>query len=115
MATHREHTSPIRTYLLVFAALLLLAGTTVAVAYVPLGHWHTAIALLIAIAKATLIVLFFMHALESSRLVWIVIAGAILWLGIMLGGTLSDYLTRDVDRDIRKQTSQCVSFPRRQC
>jgi cytochrome c oxidase subunit 4 len=82
------------TYFLVFAALLVLTLTTVLVALAPLGEWHTAAALAIAVVKATLVVLFFMHVLHSPRLTWVVIGGAVFWLGIMLVLTLSDYLSR---------------------
>src|SRR5713101_7478247 len=87
------HTTPTRTYLLVFAALLILAGVTTWVSFQPLGHWHTPIAVGIAITKATLVVLYFMHAIESDKLVHLVIITALLWLAIMLGGVLSDYLS----------------------
>jgi cytochrome c oxidase subunit 4 len=93
-------------YFLVFAGLLALTGTTVVVALAPLGQWHTTIALAIAVCKASLIVLFFMHGLQSSKLTWLVIGGALLWLAIMLGGTLSDYLTRTLDEQIRNPRTQ---------
>src|SRR5258707_748912 len=92
MAEHR--TASVRVYWLIFAALLGLTAATVAVAGVPLGRWHTPAALAIAATKATLVVLFFMHALHSPRLTWVVIGGAIFWLGIMLTLTLADYQTR---------------------
>jgi cytochrome c oxidase subunit 4 len=66
-----------------------------------LGHWHTPIAVGIAITKATLVVLYFMHASESDKLVHLVIITAVLWLAIMLGGVLADYLSRDVDLKLR--------------
>jgi cytochrome c oxidase subunit 4 len=105
MAVSSKHVPSPLPYVLVFLGLLALTGTTVWVASADLGRWHTAIALTIAVCKAALIVLFFMHGLESSKLTWIVIAGAILWLAIMLGGTFSDYLTRPVDERIRNPTS----------
>jgi cytochrome c oxidase subunit 4 len=82
------------TYFLVFAALLVLTGTTVLVAYLPLGPWHTVAALAIAVAKALLVLLFFMHLLHSTRLAWVAVAAGVFWLGIMLALTFSDYLTR---------------------
>jgi cytochrome c oxidase subunit 4 len=51
-------------------------------------------ALTIAVLKATLVVLFFMHVKYSTRLTWLVIAGSVFWLGILLALTFSDYLTR---------------------
>jgi len=81
-------------YWVVFAALLVLTGVTVAVAGVPLGRWHAPVALGIAAIKATLVVLIFMHALHSARLTWVVIGAAVFWLMLMIGLTLADYVTR---------------------
>jgi len=83
-----------RIYFLVFASLLVLTLTTVVVAAVPLGAFHTPVALAIAGVKATLVVLFFMHALHSPKLTWAAILGSLFWLAIMIGLTMADYLTR---------------------
>jgi cytochrome c oxidase subunit IV len=98
------HANPARTYLLVFVALLVLAAVTTWVSFQPLGHWHTPIAVGIAVAKATLVVLFFMHALESDKLVHLVILGALLFLAIMLAFTLCDYVSRPYDLMLRNPT-----------
>jgi cytochrome c oxidase subunit 4 len=82
------------TYFLIYAALIVLALTTTGVAYLPLGEWHTVAALTIAVIKALLVLLFFMHLLFSPRLTWLVAAAGVFWLGIMLTLTFSDYLTR---------------------
>jgi cytochrome c oxidase subunit 4 len=82
------------TYFLIFAALLALTGATVLVAYLPLGGWHTVLALAIAVTKAVLVLLFFMHLLHSPRLTWLVAAAGVFWLGILLTLTFADYLTR---------------------
>jgi len=39
-------------------------------------------------------VLFFMHVLYSSRLTWIMIIAGLFWTAILIGGLVSDYLTR---------------------
>ncbi len=83
-----------RTYYLVFAALVALTLLTVGGSFIHLGEWHTTFGLVIASCKAALVVLFFMHVLYSSRLTWLVAGGGLLWLGILLALTLSDYLTR---------------------
>jgi cytochrome c oxidase subunit 4 len=111
MAVASKHVPSPLPYVLVFVGLLVLTGTTVWVASADLGRWHTTIALTIAVCKAALIVLFFMHGLESSKLTWIVIAGAILWLAIMLGGTYSDYLTRGKDEQIRNPNAHFARPP----
>jgi cytochrome c oxidase subunit 4 len=85
------------TYVAVCAVLIVLTVLTVSVSFVPLaGHWHLAMGLTIALAKASLVVLFFMHVLVGTRLTWLVIAVAVFWLGIMLVLVLGDYLTRDL-------------------
>jgi cytochrome c oxidase subunit 4 len=85
---------PISTYLKVFAALAVLLVATVGAAEVHLGYLNTPIAMLIALAKAVLIVLFFMHVRNSPPLVRIFSAGGFLWLGIMFLFTFADVLTR---------------------
>jgi cytochrome c oxidase subunit 4 len=80
--------------MLTFAALVVLTLVTVIAAKAPLGSWHTPVALSIAACKAILVILFFMHVLHSGRLTALVLIGALGWLAILLGLTLSDYLTR---------------------
>jgi len=67
---------------------------TVQVSYFDLGALNTIVALTIAVTKATLVVLFFMHVRYSTRLTWVVVVASIFWLGILLALTFSDYLTR---------------------
>ena len=59
-----------------------------------LGPLNAVAALVIAMFKATLVVLFFMHVKYGPRLTWAVVIGSVYWLGILLTLTLSDYLTR---------------------
>ncbi|HEV2801517.1 MAG TPA: cytochrome C oxidase subunit IV family protein [Pyrinomonadaceae bacterium] len=89
-----EHIVSKKLYFVIFGALMVLTVITVAVAYVDLGPLNTPIALAIAVTKAMLVVLYFMHVRYSSRLTWVVVAGGFLWLIIMVGLTMSDYLTR---------------------
>jgi hypothetical protein len=55
---------------------------------------NTIVALGIAVLKASLVVLFFMHVKYSSRLIQLMVAAAFLWLALLISGTLSDYVTR---------------------
>jgi cytochrome c oxidase subunit 4 len=89
------HIIPTKTYCRVFGALMLLLLVTVGVAYIDLGNLNPVFALTIAIIKALLIILYFMHVRYSSRLTWIFLGAGFFWLGILLALTLSDYLTRD--------------------
>ena len=87
------------TYWMVFAALVFLTVLTVGASRLPIVEpWHTLVALTIAIVKAALVILIFMHVLYSERLIWVVALGSLAWLIIFVGLTLNDYLTRDWDR-----------------
>jgi cytochrome c oxidase subunit IV len=88
------HVVPVRVYYTIFAILMLCTYLTVQAAFIDLGIFNTIAALVIAVFKATLVVLFFMHAKYSTRLTWVVIMGSIFWLLILLALTMSDYLTR---------------------
>ncbi|HLL72703.1 MAG TPA: cytochrome C oxidase subunit IV family protein [Pyrinomonadaceae bacterium] len=91
-----EHIVSKKVYYLIFGALMVLTALTVWVANIDLGSekLNTVVALAIAVTKAVLVVLYFMHVRYSSRLTWVVVAGGFLWLVIMVGLTLSDYLSR---------------------
>jgi cytochrome c oxidase subunit IV len=94
VATHPSPHVPPRTYFLVFAVLIALTVLTVGLSFLDLGPWHLAVGIAIGIVKALLVVLFFMHVLYSSRLTWIVIIAGLFWTAILIGGVVSDYLTR---------------------
>jgi cytochrome c oxidase subunit 4 len=92
-----EHIIPARTYVIVLVLLLALTGLTLYISFLELdGIWHLVFGMLIGLIKASLVVLFFMHALYSPRLTWVVIGAGIFWLLILLSLTLSDYFTRDL-------------------
>ena len=89
-----DHIVPRRTYYAIFAILMLCSLATVLIAFVDLGPFNTVAALTIAVFKAVLVILFFMHVKYSTRLTWAVVVGSVFWLGILLVLTMSDYLTR---------------------
>ena len=99
-AAHPEHShthghiAPLSMYYAVFGALMVGTAITVAVAYVDLGFFNTAVALGIAVTKATLVVLYFMHVRWASRLTWVVVAGSLFWLILMFAIAMTDYLSR---------------------
>lgn len=93
-AAGTHHVVPLRVYFAIFAALMVLTAATVAVAYVDLGRLNTFVALAIAVTKASLVVLFFMHVKYSTKLTWLVVASGFVFLVIMLGFTLADYVSR---------------------
>ena len=90
-----EHIVPVRVYLTIFGALLFGTALTVVAAYVDFKwKFNTIVALTIAVAKATLVVLYFMHVRYSPRLVWLIVAAALFWMAILFSLTFSDYFTR---------------------
>lgn len=98
-----QHIVSPRVYMAVFVALLVLTLLTVGAARVDLGEPEVAglrvplnviVAIAIAVVKATLVVLFFMHVKYSGRLVQLVVVGAFVFLGILLIITMSDYWSR---------------------
>lgn len=89
-----KHVVPLRIYFAVFAALCGLLVVTVAVALIDLGPLNVAVAMSIAIAKTALIVLYFMHLRYAGGLTRIFAVAGFVWLAILIGITLSDYLTR---------------------
>jgi cytochrome c oxidase subunit IV len=91
---HAAHIVPKSTYYLIFLALMIGTGLTWWIATIDLGAMNNVIMLTIAVTKATLVVLFFMHVKYSNRLTWVVVAGGLFWLGIMITMTMADYLTR---------------------
>ena len=89
-----EHIVPTRIYYTIFAILMFCTWLTVQAAFFDLGAFNAVAALTIAVFKATLVVLFFMHVKYGTRLTWAVVVGSVFWHGILLALTMSDYLTR---------------------
>jgi cytochrome c oxidase subunit IV len=93
--TSDTQTSPsLTTYATIYIALLVLMAATIIAAYLPLGVFNVPVALVIAFTKTLLVTLFFMHVRYSGKLIWVVAAGALVWLAILLS-IYHDYLTRD--------------------
>jgi cytochrome c oxidase subunit IV len=85
---------PKKTYLWVAAMLFVLLVLTIAMAYVDLGPFNIIVAMTIAIVKAVLVVLFFMHVRYSSKVTWVFASAGFFWLLILFILTMSDYATR---------------------
>jgi cytochrome c oxidase subunit 4 len=88
------HVSPKSTYYLIFGTLMVATAVTVFVAFLNLGILNFPVAISIAIVKATLVILFFMHAKYSSRLTKLIVGGAFFFLLVLLTLTLTDYMSR---------------------
>ena len=97
-----EHIVPVRVYIAIFLVLLVGTALTVLAAFQDFTYHvgtrtialNTPIALLIAVTKATFVVLYFMHVRYSIRLVWVIVTSALFWMVILFALTLADYWTR---------------------
>ncbi len=93
--THpRGHVVSWRVYLAVFLALCVLTVISVVVTGYDFGPLNLIVALGVAITKASLVVLFFMHARYSPRLTGVVIAASLAFFVILVFLTLTDYVSR---------------------
>jgi cytochrome c oxidase subunit IV len=87
-----------KLYVVIFATLMVCTILTVAAAEVDLNRYisglNVIVALTIAVFKASLVVLFFMHGKYSPKRTQLVIVASVFWLAIMLFMTMSDYISR---------------------
>jgi cytochrome c oxidase subunit IV len=92
MAGHAHPT--VKTFVSVWATLLVLTGLTVFAATLELGPLNAIVALTIATVKALLVLLFFMELRYSTSLTKVTVVAAIFFWMLLAGLTLSDYMTR---------------------
>ena len=91
---HAQHHVSMSTYNVIIILLMLALIMTVIVAFIPLGEMNMIVAMAIAIGKALLVILFFMHVKYSSRLTKVFVVASFLWLSIMFALTFPDYISR---------------------
>ncbi len=85
----------VRTYITVWIMLLILTATTAGIAFIDLGgDLNSVAALTIAVCKALLVMLYFMHLRYSTRMTWVFAGAGIFWLILLLGGTINDVISR---------------------
>ena len=87
--------SPV-AYIVIDVILVILTFVTIGVSFLPASaSVHLASGMAIALVKASLVVLFFMHALISPAQTRAVVVVAVFWLVfVFMALTLSDYFTR---------------------
>jgi cytochrome c oxidase subunit 4 len=90
---HTHIVSP-RVYVIIFLTLMALTALTTWVAYIDLGALNVVIMLAIAGFKASLVVLWFMHARYESHLTRVTILGAVFWLLVLIVISASDVFIR---------------------
>ncbi len=91
-----HHQASLAAYFVVFFVLMILTVITVWVSRIDLGTLNTGVAMIIAVTKATVVILWFMHVIHSPRMTWIVVISSFLWLAVLFVLTFSDYLTRSL-------------------
>ncbi|QNI31454.1 cytochrome C oxidase subunit IV family protein [Alloacidobacterium dinghuense] len=91
---HAEHMVSPKIYALIFGALLLGTGLTVAASYIEMGDFNAVVALGIACTKAVLVILFFMHVKYSSRLTKLTVAAGFFTFIVLITMSLTDYISR---------------------
>jgi cytochrome c oxidase subunit 4 len=89
-----SHVVSLKIYIAIFAALLTMTALTIQVAFIDLGALNIYMAMTIAVVKALLVVMFFMHLRYSSSLTKLFVSAGALWLIILIALTASDYFTR---------------------
>jgi cytochrome c oxidase subunit 4 len=94
MSESQHHIVSPKIYVVILVALLVGTAATVAVAKVDLGPLNIVVALGIAITKAILVVMFFMHLKYSEKLTWVFAGAGVFWMVVLMGITFADYLTR---------------------
>jgi cytochrome c oxidase subunit 4 len=85
-------------YVTIVGSLFFLTIVTVLAAFVELGVLNTPLALGIALLKATLVVLFFMHVRYNTPLMWVFAAAGFFMVLIFLALLMQDYMSRDWER-----------------
>lgn len=91
---HEQHIVSPRLYGLIFGLLMLCTALTVGASYLELGTFNAVVALGIAIFKATIVILFFMHVKYSSKLTKLTVAAGFFTFCVLLAMTLTDYMSR---------------------
>lgn len=86
--------TPLSHYLWVLVALLALLALSAGTALIKLGTWNTVLNLGIAVMKALLVISVFMHETEARKLTRLTSALGFIWLSMLIGLMLFDFLTR---------------------
>jgi cytochrome c oxidase subunit 4 len=81
-------------YALIWALLLFFTALTIITGRLDLGSANIFIAMAIAITKATLVVLFFMHMWEMGGVNRMVFVVSLLFVGVLILGVFGDLVVR---------------------
>lgn len=96
MSEHEhEHVVGLKVYFTIITILMVLTAITVWAAFQDFGFLNNVVAMTIAVIKALLVVLFFMHLRHMAHIVWLFAGAGAVWFIIMISLLLGDYRTRD--------------------
>jgi cytochrome c oxidase subunit 4 len=88
------HSVSVRTYVIIYALLMFLLLVTVGAAYIDLGALNIVVAMAIAVTKAALVIIFFMHVKYSPKLIWLFAGLGFAWIILLLAFPFADIWTR---------------------
>jgi caa(3)-type oxidase subunit IV len=91
---HKAHVSSVKFYVGILSILIMFTLLTVAVASIHLGPLNLAVAIAIASAKATLVVMFFMHLKYDNRFNATIVICSLMFIGVFFAYTMNDTETR---------------------
>lgn len=91
---HEHHIVSPKVYVVILLALLALTSLTVGASFIEMGIFNPIVALGIAVIKAVLVVLFFMHVKYSTKLTKLTVGAGVFTFLILISMTLADYFTR---------------------
>lgn len=91
---NKNHIFAYRTLFYVLLALLVLTGITVGASFVDMGKFNVWVALGIASAKASLVLMIFMHLKFEGRALILSFLSTVIFLAIMIGFTFWDVAFR---------------------
>jgi cytochrome c oxidase subunit 4 len=89
-----QEPSSVRTLIFAFLSLIALLALTVWGSFIDVGTLRATVAVLVAIAKALIVMIFFMHLRGSNRIVWTVAGAGFMWLSFLIVLTIGDFVTR---------------------
>ncbi|MGH7850115.1 MAG: cytochrome C oxidase subunit IV family protein [Thermodesulfobacteriota bacterium] len=100
MSTHSHaeghHITSNKTYIIVWAALMVMTAITVYVSYINFGTLNIVIALVVASIKATVVALYFMHLKFEDSITWVFALFPLSLLALLIGMTITDTFTRTI-------------------
>ena len=111
MKNEHSHIIPVKTYLAVAAALIVMTALTVAISFIDLGAFNITVALVIASIKALLVAFFFMHIFWDNKIYLVIFSSGLLFLTVFLTLTMFDTETRgSIDRETKEPIKKESSF-----